>query len=93
MNARIRIVTRISVCPLVVSPAKENGLQAGKWERFQKTLGRIRLLSGSPIASLRWAIAKRRAETKKKQKNGSNWLRRHCNNFAQYEQDGIVMGF
>ena len=89
MNARIRIVTRISVYPFVVSPIDTSSMGFGNWRKFQRTLGRMRLLLGSPIASFRWAMAKRWAASRKKKTNQSS----RVSNFAQYERDGIVMGF
>jgi hypothetical protein len=57
MNTSARMKTRALVL-LSVYPI---GAPAGRWSRIVKTMERIRLLSTSPIASWRWAMAKRKA--------------------------------
>lgn len=90
MNARIRIARRVCV-PTVVDSGTCSGLPQGKWRRFQRAVGRITLLLGSPIASFRWAMAKRRAIARKNGNTSDG--QKSLSNFAQYERDGIVMGF
>ena len=90
MNARMNKAKRCQANLYLVSPEVISGLQAGRWIKFQRDLERIRLLLGSPIASLRWAIAKRRANAGK---NAMNGKRRRSSSLAECEQDGIVMGF
>jgi hypothetical protein len=94
MNAQTSVVRRFSVGPCVVLHEACEGLPRGRWIRIQRALERIRLLLGSPIASFRWARAKRRAASGKKKNSGaSDWQGRRSNSFAACEQDGIVMGF
>jgi hypothetical protein len=68
-------------------------LRSGRWARFQRGLKRAMLLLKSPIASFRWARAKRRAAASKRPAPSSDWQGRRSNSFAECEQDGIVMGF
>jgi hypothetical protein len=49
------------------------------------------LLLQSPIASLKWARAKRKALTPK-QDSSYDWQGRRSNSFAECERDGIIMG-
>ena len=74
----------------LISTEVNGGLQAGRWIKFRRALERIRSLLGSPIASLRWAIAKRRVNAGKKAMNGKC---RRSSSLVECEQDGIVMGF
>ena len=94
MDARMRRVERPSADLLVVASDAGGGcLPLRRWARFQRALERTRLLLGSPIASLRWARAKRRAAARKKSAPASKWQGRRKNSLAECEQDGIVMGF
>jgi hypothetical protein len=90
MNARMNKAEHCQANLYLISPEVIGGLQAGRWIKFQRALERIRLLLGSPIASLHWAIAKRRINAGKKAMNGK---RRRSSSLAECEQDGIVMGF
>ncbi len=90
MNARMNKAEHCQANLYLISPEVIGDLQAGRWIKFQRALERIRLLLGSPIASLRWAIAKRRINVGKKAMNGK---RRRSSSLAECEQDGIVMGF
>ena len=90
MNARMNKAEHCQANLYLISPEVIGGLQAGRWIKFQRALERIRLLLGSPIASLHWAIAKRRINAGKKAMNGK---RRRSNSLAECEQDGVVMGF
>ena len=66
MNARIKSVEQPGAGLLIVVSYKAcSGLQQGRWTRIRRALGRIRLLLGAPIASFRWAKAKRRASSRK----------------------------
>jgi hypothetical protein len=90
MNARMN---KAEDCPAnlyLISPEVIGDLQAGRWIKFQRDMVRIQLLMGSPIASLHWAMAKRRAKAGKKAMNGKG---RRSSSLAECEQDGIVMGF
>lgn|SRR5581483_749793 len=94
MNARMKKAVRSYSGPFVISAGKTHeDLQQGEWIRFQRTLERIRLLLSSPIASFRWARAKRRSAAGKKGTGTSERKRGWCSTFADYERDGIVMGF
>lgn len=93
MNARMKKVVRPHGGPFVISAGKSReDLQQGGRIRFQRTLERIRLLLSSPIASFRWAIAKRRSAAGKKG-TGLPARKGWCSTFADYERDGIVMGY
>lgn len=74
----------------LISPEAVGDLQAGTWIKFRRALERIRLLMGSPIAALRWAIAQRRVKSGKKAINGKS---PRSSSLAECAQDGIVMGF
>jgi len=94
MNARMKKVVRPYGGPFVISAGKAHeDLQQGGWTRFQRTLERIRLLLSSPIASFRWARAKRKSAAGKKGTGTSERKGRWFSTFADYERDGIVMGF
>jgi hypothetical protein len=96
MNARMKLVARERAGLVVVCAdmaGADGRLQAGKWVRLQNGLKRMLLLLHSPIASFRWARAKRKAVARKKQDSVSNWQGRRTNSFAECERDGIVMGF
>src|SRR5215469_13983749 len=93
MNARMKKAVRPYGGPFVISARKPEGLQQGGWTRFQRTLERIRLLLSSPIASFRWARAKRKSAAGKKGTGTSERKGRWFSTFADYERDGIVMGF
>lgn len=90
MNARMNKVKQCQANLYLISPEAIVGLQAGRWIKFRRALERIRLLLGSPIASLRWAIAQRRVKAGKKAINGKG---RRRSSLAECAQDGIVMGF
>ena len=60
MNARMKSVD----AGLLVIVSKQ-ACKQGKWTRVWRALGRIGLLLGSPIASFRWARAKRKAKVRK----------------------------
>jgi len=90
MNARMNKAEHCQASLYLISPEMIGGLQAGRWIKFCRALERIRLLLGSPIASLRWAIAKRRVNAGRKATKGK---RRCSSSLAECEQDGIVMGF
>jgi len=93
MNARMKKAVRPYGGPFVISAGKtREDLRQGGWIRFQRTLERIRLLLSSPIASFRWARAKRKLTAGKKG-TGTPKRRGWCSTFADYERDGIVMGF
>ena len=94
MNARMKKeIVRPYGGPFVISAGKAHeDLRQGGWTRFQRTLERIRLLLSSPIASFRWARAKRRSISGKKG-TGTSERKGCCSIFADYERDGIVMGF
>ena len=71
MNAQMKTSGRPGVSLFVIAPAPgqdRRGLREGTWIRLQRTLGRLTLLMSSPIASFRWARAKRRAAA---QRNGT----------------------
>jgi hypothetical protein len=94
MNARMKAVIRFNGGLLVISPDKAcGGLQRGRWTRFQRTLERIRLLLGSPVASFRWARAKRRVESRKKRMNTPENKGRRSNCLVDCVSDGIVPGY
>lgn len=96
MNARMKLIARERAGLFVVSAdvaGADGRLQVGKWASLQNGLKRVLLLLQSPIASFRWAWAKREAVARKKQDSASNWQGRRANSFAECEQDGIVMGF
>ena len=94
MDARMRRVERPSADLLVVASGTGGGcLPLGRWARFQRAWERAKLLLESPIASFRWARAKRRAADRKKPTPASGWQGRRKNSLAECEQDGIVMGF
>lgn len=93
MNARMNRVERPNTGLFVIACNNAGGsLPLGRWARLQRTLERARLLLGSPIASFRWAMAKKRL-AKKTPAGTLDWQGRRSKNFAQCEQDGIVMGF
>jgi hypothetical protein len=60
MNTSARMKTRTLVLLSVGPVGAERSASASRWARIAKTLERVRLLSTSPIASWRWAMAKRR---------------------------------
>jgi hypothetical protein len=94
MNARMKLIAREHAGLFVVSAdaaGADRSLQAGKWARVQNGLKRMLLLLQSPIASLKWARAKRKALTPK-QDSSYAWQGRRSNSFAECERDGIVMG-
>jgi hypothetical protein len=94
MNARMKLMARERASRFVVSAdvAGADGLlQAGKWARLQNRLKRMLLLLQSPIASFRWARAKRKALAPKHDSRYA-WLSPWTNSFAECERDGIVMG-
>lgn len=94
MNARMRRIERAYLGPVVIAGNGAGGrLRSGRWTRFLRALERTRLLLRSPIASLRWARAKRRTAASQRQAQTSNWQGRRSNSFAECEKDGIVMGF
>jgi hypothetical protein len=96
MNARMKLIAREPSGLFVVSAhvaGADGCLQVGKWASLQNGLKRMLLLLRSPIASVRWAWAKRDAVASKKQNSVSNWQGRRSNSFAECERDGIVMGF
>ncbi len=96
MNARMKLIAHERAGLFVVSAdvaGADGRLQVGKWASLQNGLKRMLLLLRSPIASVRWARAKRQAVASKKQNGLSNWQGRRTNSFAECERDGIVMGF
>jgi hypothetical protein len=96
MNARMKLIAQERAGLFVVSAdvaGADGRLQVKKRASLQNGLKRMLLLLRSPIASLRWARARREALASKKQKSGSNWQGRRTNSFAECERDGIVMGF
>ena len=96
MNARMKLIARERAGLFVVSvdvAGADGSLQTGKWANLQNGLKRMLLLLRSPIASFRWAWAKRQAVSRKKHNGISNWQARRTNSFAECERDGIVMGF
>ena len=90
MNARMKKAKHCQANLYLISPEAIGDLQAGGWIKFRRAVERIRLLLGSPIASLRWAIAQRRVKVGKKTMNGK---RRWNSSLVECERDGIVMGF
>jgi hypothetical protein len=94
MNARMKLIARerasLFVVPVDVA-GSDGSLQTGKWARVQNGLKRMLLLLQSPIASLKWARAKRKALTPK-QDSSYDWQGRRSNSFAECERDGIIMG-
>jgi hypothetical protein len=90
MNARMNKADQRQANLYLISPEVIGDLQAGRWIKVRRALERIRLLLGSPIASLRWAISKRKVKAAKKAMNGK---RRRNSSLAECERDGIVMGF
>jgi hypothetical protein len=90
MNARMNKAEYCQTNLYLISPEVIGGLQAGTWIKFQRALERVLLLLGSPIASLRWAVAKRRVRAGKKAMNGKC---HRSSSLAECERDGIVMGF
>ena len=90
MNARMNKAEHCQANLYLILPEVIGDLQVGRSIKFRRALERIRLLLGSPIASLRWAIAKRRVKAGKKAMNGK---RRRSSSLAECERDGIVMGF
>lgn len=90
MNAWMNKAEQCQANLYLISPEVIGNLQAGRWIKFRRALERIRLLLGSPIASLRWAIAQRRVKAGKKAINGKS---RRSSSLAECAQDGIVMGF
>ncbi len=93
MNARMRRIEGPNAGLLVIAYDAASGVQSGRWTRFLWALKRTRLLLGSPAASFRWAMAKRKAAARKEPVKTSGWQGRRKNSFAECEQDGIVMGF
>lgn len=68
MNARMKTSGRPGVSLFVIASAPDQdrrGLPEGTWIRLQRALGRLTLLMSSPIASFRWARAKRRAAARR----------------------------
>lgn len=94
MNARMKLIARERASRFVVCAdvAGGEGRLPGKWARLQNRLKRMLLLLQSPIASFRWAQAKRKAAARKKQNSVPNWLGPWTNSFAECERDGIVIG-
>ena len=90
MNARMNKAEQCQANLYLISPETIGDLQAGRWIKFRRALERIRLLLGSPIASLHWAIAQRRVKAGKKAMYGKS---RRSSSLAECAQDGIVMGF
>jgi len=93
MNARMKLIARERATRFVVSAGvagADGRLQSGKWARLQNRVKRMLLLLQSPIASFRWARAKSQVLARK---NQDNWQGRRSNTFAEYERDGIIMGF
>jgi hypothetical protein len=94
MNALTKAEIRCKGGLLVISPDKDcEGLKRGRWARFQRTLGRIRLLLRSPVASLRWTRAKRRVESRKKGMSTPENKGRRSNSLMECVMDGIVPGY
>jgi hypothetical protein len=96
MNARMKLVPRDRAGLFLVSvnvAGADGRLQAGKWARLKNGLRRMTLLWRSPISSFCWAQRKRKAVAKKKRIGVPAWQRRRNNTFAEYEREGIVMGF
>jgi hypothetical protein len=95
MNARMKAVIRFNGGLLVISPDKAcGGLQKGRWwTRFQRTLERIRLLLGSPVASFRWARAKRRVESRKKGMSTPESKGHHSSSLSDCVMDGVIPGY
>jgi len=90
MNARMKTSGRPGVSPFVITPDQAcRALPQGTWTRLQRALGRLVLLMGSPIASFRWARAKRRALA---QKNEAQLSRKqnHSDGFADGEGLGVL---
>lgn len=91
MNARLKSTARGRAGLFVVSrEVVGQNLQAGRWPWLRKSLQRMLLLLRSPIASFNWARAKRKALAPKEE---SAWQGRRSHSFADYERDGIIMGF
>jgi len=96
MNARMKLKVPERAGLFVVSAdaaGADGRLPVGRWASLQNGLNRLLLLLQSPIASFRWAWAKRKAVAGKKQNGVPDWQGRRSNSFAECEQDGIVMGF
>jgi hypothetical protein len=61
MNARMTTVERRRFRRLIVAADRDHdGASAAWWVRWLRAGQRVRLLLRSPMASLRWAIARRR---------------------------------
>jgi hypothetical protein len=92
MNARMKLVARERAGLFAVSHKVACGnLQAGRWAGLQNGVKRLLLLLQSPIASLQWARAKRKALAPR-QDSSYSWQGRRTHSFAECERDGIVMG-
>jgi hypothetical protein len=97
MNARTKKVEGNHVGLHVISCRGEShGVQPGRWTRIKRTLGRIGLLMVSPVASFRWARAKRNARYRQQGIPGIATGRakpRRVSGLAECANDGIVMGY
>ena len=94
MNARMKLIARERAGRFVVCSdlsGADARLQERKWARLQNRLKRMLLLLRSPLASLKWARAKRKALAPK-QVSSYSWLCPWTNSFAECERDGIVIG-
>jgi len=92
MSARIKRIERNRVGLFLIAGSEASkGPQAGKWTRFRRSLGRIGLLGRSPIASILWARAKRKAGAGKGHANAAAKPQR-ARGLAECANDGIVMG-
>ena len=92
MNARMKTSGRLGVSLFVIAPDQDRrGVPQGTRLRLQRALGRLRLLMSSPIASFRWARAKRRVTA---QRNGTevSGSQSHAAGVASDEGLG-VLGF
>ena len=98
MNARTKEVegNRVGL-HLVSSMGAKHGVRSGRWTRIKRTLGRMGLLMVSPVASFRWARARRNASCRQRQgvpgKAAGNGKSRRMNGLEECAYDGFVMGY